>query len=103
VLVHGITESAASFDPVTERLAAHHDVITLDLRGHGESGNASTYDLVAMAGDVIDGMFAAMMGDQLLASEIDRVNALRRPQHEVVFGVWELILTEPLETIEAVP
>jgi pimeloyl-ACP methyl ester carboxylesterase len=38
VLVHGITESAASFDPVTALLAATHEVITLDLRGHGESG-----------------------------------------------------------------
>lgn len=168
VLVHGITESAASFDPVTERLAANHEVITMDLRGHGESSKASTYDLGAMAGDVIavataagvsaphlighslggavvsaagaafevssvvdvdqslqlasfkdmlmpaeamlrdpeqyhlviDGMFASMMGDQLTASEIARVNALRRPEHEVVFGVWELILTESLQTIE---
>ncbi len=169
LLVHGITESAASFDPVTDRLAADHQVITMDLRGHGESGNAATYDLGAMAGDVIavaqaaavssphlvghslggvvvsaagaafdvasvtdvdqslqlgsfkdmlmpaepmlrdpdqyhlvlGAMFEAMMGDKLDAAEIDRVNALRRPQHEVVFGVWELILTEPLETIEA--
>jgi pimeloyl-ACP methyl ester carboxylesterase len=29
-----------------------HQVITLDLRGHGESGRASTYDLASMAGDV---------------------------------------------------
>ena len=168
MLVHGITESAASFDPVTERLAASHEVITMDLRGHGESSNAPSYDLGAMAADVIavataagltaphlighslggavvsaagaafevasvvdidqslqlasfkdmllpaepmlrdaeqyhlviDGMFTSMMGDQLSASEIARVNALRRPQHEVVLGVWELILTEPLETIE---
>ncbi len=28
-------------------------MIALDLRGHGESGTASTYDLAAMAGDVI--------------------------------------------------
>ncbi len=35
VLVHGITESAASFDPITG--AATRQVITLDLRGHGES------------------------------------------------------------------
>jgi pimeloyl-ACP methyl ester carboxylesterase len=169
LLVHGITESAATFDPITDRLAADHEVITMDLRGHGESGNASTYDLGAMAGDVIvvaqasgtssphlvghslggvvvsaagaafpvgsvtdvdqslqlasfkemlmpaepmlrdpdqyhvvlGAMFAAMMGDKLSADEIARVNALRRPQHDVVFGVWELILTEPLDVIEA--
>ena len=53
VLVHGITESAASFEPVAQRLAASHEVITLDLRGHGESGKADTYDLAAMASDVL--------------------------------------------------
>jgi pimeloyl-ACP methyl ester carboxylesterase len=52
VLVHGITESAASFEPITERLATDHEVITLDLRGHGESGSATDYGLAAMAGDV---------------------------------------------------
>ncbi len=38
VLVHGITESAASFAPIIERLVTTNEVITLDLRGHGESG-----------------------------------------------------------------
>jgi pimeloyl-ACP methyl ester carboxylesterase len=52
VMVHGITESAESFDPITERLTTGNDVITLDLRGHGESGPADSYDLVSMAGDV---------------------------------------------------
>ncbi len=56
VLVHGITESAVTFDPVVGRLLGHDpglEVITLDLRGHGASGAASTYDLAAMVGDVI--------------------------------------------------
>lgn len=52
VLVHGITESAASWDPVTDRLATTNDVITLDLRGHGESGTADAYDLAAMVSDI---------------------------------------------------
>jgi pimeloyl-ACP methyl ester carboxylesterase len=34
VLVHGITESASSFDPITRRLGSTNEVITLDLRGH---------------------------------------------------------------------
>ena len=62
VLVHGITESAATFDPIVERLlAGSHgfEVITLDLRGHGDSGTAATYDLAAMAGDVISVIEAA--------------------------------------------
>ncbi len=169
VLVHGITESAASFDPVTERLASTHEVITLDLRGHGESGNAANYDLGSMAGDVaavvadagverphivghslggivataagsmlpfstivdidqslqldsfkaqlmpaeamlrdpehyrlvVDAMFEMMMGDRLPADEVARVNGLRQPQHEVVLGVWELLLTKPEDEIAA--
>jgi len=169
VLVHGITESAASFAPVTERLAATNEVITLDLRGHGESANAATYDLASTAGDVgaviaaagverphivghslggivataagallpfasivdvdqslqldsfkaqlmpaeamlrdpdqyqlvVDAMFEMMMGDELSADEIARVKRLRRADHDVVLGVWELLLTEPVEQIAA--
>jgi pimeloyl-ACP methyl ester carboxylesterase len=169
VLVHGITESAASFAPISQRLAATNEVIALDLRGHGESANASTYDLGAMAGDVaavvaaagverphlvghslggavvtavgsaldvasvvdvdqslqldsfkaqlmpaepmlrdsqqyqlvVDAMFEMMMGDRLSADEAARVNGLRHADHEVVLGVWELLLTEPVESIAA--
>jgi pimeloyl-ACP methyl ester carboxylesterase len=169
VLVHGITESAASFDPVTALLATTHEVITLDLRGHGQSGRADTYDLAAMAGDVatvcaeagasrphlvghslggavvtaagsmldvasvvdidqslqldsfkaqlapaeamlrdpeqyqlvVDALFETMMGERLSADEQTRVNALRRADHEVVLGVWELLLTQPVEEIAA--
>ncbi len=170
VLVHGITESAASYDPVTERLAATNDVITLDLRGHGDSDAAATYDLVSMAGDVatviaaadvarphlvghslggmvataagsmlpfasivnvdqslrldsfksqlmpaeamlrdpsqyqlvVDAMFEAMMGDRLAGNEVARINALRHADHDVVLGVWELLLTEPEEQLAAI-
>lgn len=174
VLVHGITESAASWDPVTERLSVDHEVIALDLRGHGESGGAGTYGLEAMAGDVlavvaaagasgahlvghslggivvtaagavaatvgldvssvvdvdqslqlgafkdqivaaeamlrdpdqyrivVDAMFETMSGELLPPDEVARVNALRRAEHEVVLGVWELLLTEPAERIAA--
>jgi pimeloyl-ACP methyl ester carboxylesterase len=50
---------------------------------------------------VVDAMFEMMMGDQLSATEADRVNALRRADHEVVIGVWELLLDEPVEAIAA--
>lgn len=53
MLVHGITESSGGWAPVVERLRPDHTVVTLDLRGHGESGSANRYDLEAMAGDVI--------------------------------------------------
>ena len=174
VLVHGITESAGSWDPVVDRLAPTHEVITLDLRGHGESGGADPYALDAMAADVLavaaaagatgahlvghslggivvtaagaaapaagidlssvvdvdqslqlgafkeqvvaveemlrdpeqygavlDAMFEMMSGDLLPADEAARVAGLRRADHEVVLGVWELLLTEPAERIAA--
>ncbi|MFN3218422.1 MAG: alpha/beta fold hydrolase [Acidimicrobiales bacterium] len=53
VLVHGITESHESWQPVIDRLAATHRVIAMDLRGHGRSAHAASYDLASMAGDVI--------------------------------------------------
>ena len=52
LLVHGITESAASWDPIVPLLSDRR-VITMDLRGHGASGAAERYDLEAMAGDVV--------------------------------------------------
>ena len=173
VLVHGITESAASFDPIAERLAATNEVITLDLRGHGESHAGTSYDLAAMAGDVVaviagagltDGvaapgvhlvghslggaivtavgavlpvasvvdidqslelaafkeqlvaaepllrdpdqyryvigaMFESMSGDLLSPDERARVGDLRRPDQDVILGVWNLLLTAPEATI----
>jgi pimeloyl-ACP methyl ester carboxylesterase len=183
VLVHGITESAGSFDPVVDRLVdapTAFDVITLDLRGHGQSGHSASadptdYDLTAMAGDVIavigaaglvrpDGsapdvhlvghslggavvtavgsaipvasivnidqslrlasfkeqlvaaepllrdpdqyrvvihmMFDSMSGELLSPDERARVEALRRPDQDVVLGVWDLLLTETEEAVE---
>ena len=167
VLVHGITESARSFEPVTERLSTTNEVITLDLRGHGESGRAASYDLGSMAADVaavvaaagagrphlvghslggavvtaagsildvasvtdvdqplqldtfkaqlmpaetmlrdpdqygivVDAMFETMAGDLLSQEERERVDGLRRADHEVVLGVWELLLTQPVDEI----
>jgi pimeloyl-ACP methyl ester carboxylesterase len=169
VLVHGITESANSFHPVVELLASGHEVITLDLRGHGASGAAADYGLAAMAGDVaavcaaaglvrphlvghslggavvtaagsmldvasvvdvdqslqldafkdqlvaaeamlrdpdqyrlvVDAMFQMMTGTLLSADECARIDDLRRADHDVVLGVWELLLTEPVEQIAA--
>jgi len=169
VLVHGITESAAAFDPITERLATTNHVVTLDLRGHGQSGPAADYGLEAMAGDVaavvsaagverphlvghslggavvtavgsmlevasvvdidqslqldgfkaqlapaepmlrdpeqftlvVDAMFETMAGELLASDERARLDALRRADHQVVLGTWEMLLTEPVEAIAA--
>jgi pimeloyl-ACP methyl ester carboxylesterase len=52
VLVHGITESRRSWDPLLERLAGSHDVLAVDLRGHGESEASEPYDVITLASDV---------------------------------------------------
>lgn len=170
ILVHGITESAATWDPLIDRLTAQRRVVALDLRGHGRSGSADRYDLEAMAGDVvavavslgldrphlvghslggavvsaagaafpvssvvnvdqslqldgfkaqlmevephlrdpaafpivIQGLFESMAGEKIAPAEMARVNAERRPDQDVVLGVWEMILSSPAEEIAAV-
>lgn len=53
VLVHGITESRRSWGALADSFVAEgYRVISIDLRGHGDSGRAGTYDLASMAGDV---------------------------------------------------
>lgn len=171
LLVHGITESSGSWDPIVDRLRRDHRVITLDLRGHGDSGTAERYDLEAMAGDVvavadhlgvlgqvrlvghslggavvsavggvapvasivnvdqslrlgalsaqlaevepmlrdadtfgavIDGLFVQLAGTRISSEEIGRVNELRRPDQEVVLGVWDLMFTMTEDEINGV-
>jgi pimeloyl-ACP methyl ester carboxylesterase len=52
VLVHGITESHHSFDPLLGALASSYDVTAIDLRGHGESTSEGPYDVLTMALDL---------------------------------------------------
>jgi pimeloyl-ACP methyl ester carboxylesterase len=52
VLIHGITDSSADWAPIDERLAVDHTVVTLDLRGHGQSGDAADYSPLTMAADL---------------------------------------------------
>lgn len=72
LLVHGITESSATWGPVPDLLAdAGYRVVSMDLRGHGGSGRADTYDLASMAGDVgavladLDAVDALVIGHSL--------------------------------------
>lgn len=53
LLIHGITECSEVWQPIIDRLTVDRRVLTMDLRGHGASGSATTYDLAAMAGDVV--------------------------------------------------
>ena len=52
-------------------------------------------------GFVIEAMFQAMSGPLLSDAEGVRVRANRRPDHAVVLGVWELLLTSPESDIAA--
>lgn len=53
VLVHGITESRRTWDPlIAPLIAAGYRVVAVDLRGHGDSSRVAPYDLATMAGDL---------------------------------------------------
>jgi pimeloyl-ACP methyl ester carboxylesterase len=170
MLVHGITESCRTWDPVKDRLVdAGYRVVALDLRGHGQSPPAGSYDLGSLAGDVvavamaeglqsprvvghslggavvsalagafpvesavnvdqslklddfqdqlkaaepalrdsdsfpmvIAGLFGELAGEAISSDEWERVQSIRRPDQDVVLGVWELVLTAPREELAA--
>ncbi len=65
VLVHGITECSAAWDPVIARLAPGRQVVTVDLRGHGESERRPPYDVFTMASD-LDAVLRAVGVDDAL-------------------------------------
>ncbi|HRE03501.1 MAG TPA: alpha/beta hydrolase [Ilumatobacteraceae bacterium] len=66
VLVHGITDSSGTWGEITPALAEHYRVTTLDLRGHGHSGDAPSYEAVQMAADVAAVVDAAGLVEPLL-------------------------------------
>ena len=54
VLIHGMAGSLTTWDPVFADLARTHDVIAVDLPGHGGSSESRDYSLGSMAGAVRD-------------------------------------------------
>jgi pimeloyl-ACP methyl ester carboxylesterase len=68
LLVHGITGSAATWDPVTERLARDHRVLVPDLLGHGDSAKPR--------GDYSLGAHAAGLRDLLIALGEERATVV---------------------------
>lgn len=52
VLVHGITNHRGLMAPLAERLAATHDVISIDQRGHGASERGEALGIDRLAADV---------------------------------------------------
>ncbi len=53
VVVHGINMSAAVWDDLVTRLAPERRVVSMDLRGHGESVMSGPFDADGYAGDVL--------------------------------------------------
>ncbi|WP_040496151.1 alpha/beta fold hydrolase [Ilumatobacter nonamiensis] len=51
---------------------------------------------------VIEALFQMMAGDKISPDEMARVDEARRPDQDVVLGVWELLLTESTEHIATV-
>jgi pimeloyl-ACP methyl ester carboxylesterase len=54
VLVHGITESRSTWDPLVPALAEEYHVVRVDLRGHGESPHGDSYDPLSLATDLAE-------------------------------------------------
>src|SRR5919112_169900 len=59
VLIHGITSSSASWEPVLPLLAEHYTILAPDLLGHGQSDKP--------AGDYSLGSHACIVRDLMLA------------------------------------
>jgi pimeloyl-ACP methyl ester carboxylesterase len=59
VLVHGITESKASWGTLVESFTRDHQVMAVDLRGHGAASRVGPFDVMTMAADVISEVSAA--------------------------------------------
>ena len=52
LLIHGLTDTRRVWDPLLAPLASNFDVVSVDLRGHGESFDGAPYDVVTLADDV---------------------------------------------------
>jgi pimeloyl-ACP methyl ester carboxylesterase len=66
VLLHGITESRRTWDPLVADLAGDHTVLAVDQRGHGESSGAAAYDPASMAGDAAAVLAGLGLADPLV-------------------------------------
>jgi len=58
VLIHGITESRHSWDPILDELGRSFHLLAVDLRGHGDSEVVGPFDPVTYATDVVETMAA---------------------------------------------
>jgi pimeloyl-ACP methyl ester carboxylesterase len=54
LLIHGLTYDRRMWRPLVGHLAAEHTCIAIDLPGHGKSGDARSYDLLAVVRKLFD-------------------------------------------------
>ncbi len=66
VLIHGITDSREMWHPLLRDLSAGHQVLTVDLRGHGQSDTDDGYDPVSYASDVVETAAALGVTDAIV-------------------------------------
>jgi pimeloyl-ACP methyl ester carboxylesterase len=59
VLLHGITESTSSWQPLVAPLAARHRVVAVDLLGHGDNVGVGPYNLETLTGAAVTSIAAA--------------------------------------------
>lgn len=83
VLLHGFTQTGACWGPLATELAADHEVVAVDLPGHGGSGPIevgieSGTDLVAAAGGVGTYVGYSMGGRFALRLALDRPDVVQR-------------------------
>lgn len=66
LLIHGISTSGLTWEPLIPAFSAHFAPVTIDLRGHGESGKPVSGYLYDDYIDDLDGVFDALGGDRPL-------------------------------------
>ena len=88
MLLHGFTQTSVSWAPVADLLAPDHEVVTVDLPGHGGSG-AVRQDLAGTAAAVADVGGAATYVGYSMGGRVALRLALDRPEvvrHLVLVG-----------------
>lgn len=83
VLLHGFTQTAAAWAPLATRLSADHEVMAIDLPGHGGSAHVdldlpATADAVADTGGRATYVGYSMGGRVALRLALDRPEAVER-------------------------